>query len=492
MAPSSPSCGRRPQRRSSRRSLLPKRTASKARPEMFRLWLATLRVDTLAVVAPLAATLTSAVFVQLSLFFLIGAHSPAVEAQLAAVSYGSSFRGFITVIAVYMIVVGVGLPVVVTQISLGRMLVRLRVQTIGQWRLLGATSWQIRRVMFGELYAITLISTALATVLAIPLAEPATNVVMSMTDYDIIVEPVVGSTALVWSLVIMLTLCTLGALGPARTAARVSPRSARRDDVSSGSRKTRVMALVISGLCLLAAIATAASFLVGSSPAPGTNVLLMNALLVASVATGGTAVLGPIVSLITRPLRDSRRASFFLAGHTAAARVRTSAIVFLAPYIGAALLGGFISGSLTYARAAGLESGTSSLLQGLVFYGPAAAIGLIGALTAVVVRGRPDARGQALLTSAGADRRALLTAPVIETTLYFALAVVLTAVSVVGPAALYALSLARAGSSGALVVSVVPPLIFLILAFILVAGVLVGPARVVGRQSVRESLRTTT
>lgn len=458
---------------------------------MLRLWLATLRVDAIAVIAPLATTLASMVFVQLSLYFLIGAYSPSVEAQLSTVSYGSSFRGFITVIAIYMIVVGIGLPVIVTQIALGRMLVWLRMQRIGQWRLLGATSWQIRRVMFGELYTIATVSTALGILLSVPLARPATELVMNMTDYGITVEPAIGVTALLLSLVIMLTLSTIGAIGPARAATRVSPRSARREEVDAGTRRTRVWTLVVSGFCIVAAAATAVTFLVGSAPAPGTNVLLMNALMVASISLGGTTVIRPIVTVCTSPLRRSHRAFLFLAGHAAEARVRTSSIVILAPFIGAALLGGFISGSLTYARAAGLESGTSSLLQGLVFYGPAAILGLIGALTALVVRGRPNARGQALLMSAGADRKTVLVAPLIETALYLSIAIVLAAISVVVPVSLYALSLARAGTGDALTVSVVPPLLFLVLAFLLVAGVLVGPTWTASRRSLREALRNT-
>lgn len=386
----------------------------------------------------LTATVT-AVFVQLAAVFWWSVVSDTGNAAFATAGDPAGASTFST-LGLFLLVFGVGLPSVIALTSVGRNSVALLRRDYARWRLAGVTPSQIIRTVLIQTALLTLPASVLALFVSVPASPAAVSFVMTLGSTHADVPVVLSWPPIVLSIVAALVFALIGAIGPGIRAARVPAIEALRDSATSIKNRT-VVRLILIAVLMIVGVVVAVNVATSPEGSGGASMLALVGILTALVAIAGPLIYPTIIRSWTRLLRPDSLPVLFLARRSSSADATTVSAIITPVLIAGALLSGYFSGAGTYKSATELigHTYTINLLQGLILFGPAAVIGLTAGLMSVIAKSGPDERTSALLRIAGATPRALLTIPLIEAGIYAVTTLLLTAVIVFIPTALYVL-----------------------------------------------------
>lgn len=395
---------------------------------MIRLALSELRFEFVGFIALAGSITINAIWIALGVYFLTSVYSVSGQASLAAAQAGSS--AILTQISVFMLLIGIGIPGALVLSGLGAMRVELMRSRFARLRLAGATPGQVARVVIGQAVILSLICGLVGAGLAVPLAQPGIDVLMNVTDIGVSVPVIIN----VWSVPLVLLLImgtvTLGAWVPARRASRVSPIEALRDSASAPKRIGMARAILGGAFAILAVLLAARAVQERYNGTASALVVLFGCTVLVLLALLGPRLLPAIVRGWTGLVPARVFPSWYVARHSAAARMSTTTAT-IAPFLMAAgFLGVYLSAARTWAVATGAAESTSQLLfgQGVLLFAPTATIAVFGSLAAVAMSGGGRSREQALMRASGASPGVLLSQPVLEAAIYAGTAFVLAAV----------------------------------------------------------------
>ncbi|KAE8766077.1 ABC transporter permease [Georgenia thermotolerans] len=206
-----------------------------------------------------------------------------------------------------------------------------RARELALLRAAGATARQLRRSVLGEAAVIGLAGSALGTALGVAAAYGLRGMAgafgVALPDGGLVVAP---RTVLV-SVAIGVVVTVLGALGPARKAAKVAPIEAMRESAAVPARRGRVVTGVVAATVAVAAVGSALA---------GAPVAVVAAGAVAALVA--LTLLGPVLApglarVVGRPL-DAAGLTGRLARESAARAPRRTAATTTALAIGLTLI----------------------------------------------------------------------------------------------------------------------------------------------------------
>lgn len=296
--------------------------------------------------------------------------------------------------------------------------------TFAQWRLAGATPRQVR-VSLWSLVGMASVAGALpgslaslgVSVVAVPLFNQmaAQSFPSGIQDFD---TPAFSPSMLAWaaSFLLGVVTCVLGALLPARRAARVEPVEAVRG-LEKGRRRGAWVRWVVGSLLLLTGCGMAfAGALAPEAADIGVTAgdMVNSAIIAGLVAAVGIYVLGPelipvvlgIVRAFLRPIRAA--AVGVLATRAARANAETNAnmIAPLAAAIGlAGVMFTVLQSYLTTMTDAGFPLSAPNYSDTFIMTGLFGFVSLLTSIAVITLSGRDGIREQALLRTAGMTPR---------------------------------------------------------------------------------------
>lgn len=387
---------------------------------MIRLVVALVRSDPRASWAPGIVFAGAAFLSAAALNIVTSVTTPSVQAALAEIPGSSST---IAQIALFMMVLGVGVPTVFVVTGVAATAVAQERRTFATWRLAGASPLQVRLVLVGRMLLVAMVSSVLAVTLA-PLATgPALTFLVSVTTFDIHIPATTDPESALVALAIVAGLAFLGALRPAQLAARIAPIEALREsrEPIRVSRRGWVLTFALVAiavpLIVLTAIAagSASTFALLAAFALGAAITVPAAAVVPAVMRGWTAL---------KPLAASP--SWIVARATALSRLQTTTAGIAPLTLALIILGTYFSCVRTLEAATGAtEQAAVNDQQGLILFAPGAVIGLLGATAVLIAIGRFRKREHAQLISIGTSPRMFVAAALIEPIMYVASALIL-------------------------------------------------------------------
>ncbi|UNX54199.1 ABC transporter permease [Georgenia sp. TF02-10] len=303
---------------------------------------------------------------------------------------------------------------------------------MGQWRLAGALPRQTSAIAIGLVALTALVGSIPGVALAAVVGPPLVNLVNSMAGPGLEEVPV-SMHLIPAAIAIVLTVitCLLGALAPARRAARVPAVEAL---VTTSPHRTRLttarMVLTVLGILAAAAIVAIAPNVPATSNGPVTIAFYLGLCLILTFYAAAPALVpaiirgwGRLLNLVTGPAWQIARRSAM-----ARAQISSATVAPLAAGLGCVgVLIGTVRTFLAQARTVGITD--VNLLDSWVIV-VVATVMLTGCSVAVVsLTSRNREREFALLRSAGATPSTLGRMVLLEALLYVITALLLATVT---------------------------------------------------------------
>ena len=354
------------------------------------------------------------------------------------------------------------------------------------WRLAGARPRQVLAAVLATVAVLGLVACAPGILLGMVAAQPFASVltrlaVARMGRIEVAQTPM----TLLLTVVVVVAIAVLGAVGPARAAVRTPAVEAVRDAASEGRRRMGVGRRIMTGLwmlvCagqLLVAFLAPPGRKIDGLPTGGGQATLASLLLAVLVVLLAPVLIPGLLRMWSAPLARlggpwliARRSALWRSASAASAiGLLTLAISFTAA------LTTSLGTSEAVVKAAHLDMALNQV-DSLVLAAILGAMALLGAVAVVGMSSRSRQRELAVLRGAGATRRSMCMQVAIEAGLYVGTSLLISlvplAVTAVGEAVFYA----RAGLPLAVRPGVAPVLLVALLSFLSLAAVLLAPIR---------------
>ena len=354
------------------------------------------------------------------------------------------------------------------------------------WRLAGALPRQVLVAVFATVVVLGLVACVPGILLGVVAAQPFASVLTRLAAARMgRIEVAQTPTTLLLTVVVVVAVAVLGAVGPARAAVRTPAVEAVRDAVPGGQRRMGVLRWVAAGLwglaCagqLVAAFLVRPGRMVEGWPTGGGQATLASLLLAVLVVLLAPVLIPALLRMWSAPLARlggpwliARRSALWRSASAA------SAIGLLALAISfTAALTTSLATEQAVVEAAHLSVAINQV-DSLVLAAILGAMALLGAVAVVGMSSRSRQCEFAVLRCAGSTVRGVRRQVVIEAGLYVGTALLISivplAVTAVGEAVFYA----RAGLPLAVRPGVGPVLLVALLSFLSLAAVLLAPIR---------------
>lgn len=354
------------------------------------------------------------------------------------------------------------------------------------WRLAGALPRQVLAAVVATVGVLGLVACVPGILLGLVAAQPFASVLTRLAAARMgRIEVAQTPTTLLLTVVVVVAIALLGAIGPARAAVRTPAVEAVRDVAPTGRSRMGLLRWVTAGLwglaCtgqLVAALLARPGPMVEGWPTGGGQATLASLLLAVLVVLMAPVLIPGLLRLWSAPLTRlggpwliARRSALWRAGSAA------SAIGLLAlSFSFTAALMTSLATSEAVVEAAHLSVALNQA-DSLVLAGILGAMALLGAVAVVGMTSRSRQRELAVLRCAGSTVRGVRWQVVAEAGLYVATALLVSvvplAVTAVGEAVFYA----RAGLPLVVRPAVGPVLLVALLSFMSLAAVLLAPIR---------------
>ena len=437
----------------------------------WRIWSATVAVLALA-----------AVLVDVCLTHRFAVTRPEVVAAARAVGVGpAELEASGTSIYVYSAFTAIPVVAIV-----GRSCVQaLRTNWAG-WRLAGASPRQVLVGVVTTVAVLGLVACAPGVLVASAVDQPFSSVLTRMASARMgRIEVAQTPTTLLLTVVVVVAVAVLGAVGPARAAVRTPAVEAVRDAAPGGRRRMGVGRRILAGLW---ALASAGQLLVAFLAPPGKKIdgwptgggqaILASLLLAVLVVLLAPALIPGLLRLWSAPLARLG-GPWLIARRSALWRSESSAsaigLLALAISFTAALTTSLATGQAVV-EAAHLSVAINQV-DSLVLAAILGAMALLGAVAVVGMSSRSRQRELAVLRCAGSTVRGVRRQVVIEAALYVGTALLISLLPLVVTTAGESLFYARAGMPLVVRPGIGPVLLVALLSFLALVAVLLAPIR---------------
>ncbi|MEU5566822.1 FtsX-like permease family protein [Micromonospora musae] len=419
---------------------------------MIRLALAELRADRHLWIGPLMVAAMAAALIAVSAAHWSASASPQVAAAAARAGMTvAEVRG-----AAYVLYVCTGLAAVVVLSTVSSATIdALRVR-IARWRLSGAQPLQVGLVILTHMLALGVAGTTVGCVAAALAADPVVDLLVhASTGESDVVDATPDLAVVAITLVLTAGVCVVGALGPARRAARVPAVQAIRAPASS-PRGMSVPRWILTGLALLGvaviiAACVAIAFALRDSPelvnAGATMAINLGVAITVTIALAAPAGLSVMIRFWSAVVPARLSPAWFLARHSAAHRITHSTAAVVPLMIGASLYGILFSVVDTFRVALGAAGSAAEVntLDTYLVLTPPALLTAVSSVAVLLLNAPARRREFAVLRATGATLWTMLVMAASEAVLYALTAIVLALVSAVGAAVAIAGCIAVAG-----------------------------------------------
>ena len=348
------------------------------------------------------------------------------------------------------------------------------------WRLAGALPRQVLVAVLATVAVLGLVACVPGILLGMVAAQPFASVLTRLAAARMgRIEVAQTPTTLLLTVVVVVAVAVLGAVGPARAAVRTPAVEAVRDAAPGGRRGMGVgrRMLACAGQ-LVAAVLVRPGRMVEGWPTGGGQATLASLLLAVLVVLLAPALIPGLLRMWSAPLTRlggpwliARRSALWRSASAASA----IGLLALAISFTAALTTSLATGQAVV-EAAHLSVAINQV-DSLVLAAILGAMALLGAVAVVGMSSRSRQRELAVLRCAGSTVRGVRRQVVIEAGLYVGTALLISivplAVTAVGEAVFYA----RAGLPPVVRPGVGPVLLVALLSFLTLAMVLLAPIR---------------
>ena len=354
------------------------------------------------------------------------------------------------------------------------------------WRLAGALPRQVLVAVFATVVVLGLVACVPGILLGVVAAQPFASVLTRLAAARMgRIEVAQTPTTLLLTVVVVVAVAVLGAVGPARAAVRTPAVEAVRDAVPGGQRRMGVLRWVAAGLwglaCagqLVAAFLVRPGRMVEGWPTGGGQATLASLLLAVLVVLLAPVLIPALLRMWSAPLARlggpwliARRSALWRSASAA------SAIGLLALAISfTAALTTSLGTSEAVVEAAHLSVAINQV-DSLVLAAILGAMALLGAVAVVGMSSRSRQCEFAVLRCAGSTVRGVRRQVVIEAGLYVGTALLISIVPLVVTAVGESLFYVRAGLPLVVRPGVAPVLLVALLSFLSLAAVLLAPVR---------------
>ncbi|MFC6357464.1 FtsX-like permease family protein [Luethyella okanaganae] len=352
------------------------------------------------------------VFLGLALDFWTTIGTPRNAAQLSS---QTGAKGVLQQIVLFTIIAGILIPAWIVFSSVGRARVQESRPRLAQWRLAGASPWQVGSAILLQSVAMAFLASLVGWSIAVPLSGWSTRAIFLATDIRVDLDPAFGLPSLVLTVAISLGASALGALQPAIRASRIPPAEALREATQQQPRISPFR-WVAFGVTIMASIGLAYSVATASgNGTASTETILLGVLLLIDAAWVAPRFIPWAIARWTSLVRP-RGSSWFLARHAAIAYSDIAVATVMPFAVAGGLLGTYFGAAATWSSSTGQVAGTLDRLeqQGLVLFLPALVIALAGSIASIFTAARRRSRETALLVSLGAPGGALGIQPLLE------------------------------------------------------------------------------
>ena len=354
------------------------------------------------------------------------------------------------------------------------------------WRLAGALPRQVLAAVLATVAVLGLVACVPGILLGMVAAQPFASVLTRLAAARMgRIEVAQTPTTLLLTVVVVVAVAVLGAVGPARAAVRTPAVEAVRDAAPGGRRRMGVGRRILAGLW---ALASAGQLLVAFLAPPGKKIdgwptgggqaILASLLLAVLVVLLAPALIPRLLRLWSAPLARlggpwliARRSALWRSESSA------SAIGLLALAISfTAALTTSLATVQAVVEAARLNVAINQV-DSLVLAAILGAMALLGAVAVVGMSSRSRQREFAVLRCAGSTVRGVCRQVVVEAALYVGTALLISLVPLVVTTAGESLFYARAGMPLVVRPGVGPVLLVALLSFLALVAVLLAPIR---------------
>ena len=354
------------------------------------------------------------------------------------------------------------------------------------WRLAGALPRQVLAAVLATVAVLGLVACVPGILLGQVAAQPFASVLTRLAAARMgRIEVAQTPTTLLLTVVVVVAVAVLGAVGPARAAVRTPAVEAVRDTASEGRRRMGVGRWILAGVWALACAGQLfVAFLappgrkIDGLPTGGGQAILASLLLAVLVVLLAPALIPGLLRLWSAPLARLG-GPWLIARRSALWRSESSAsaigLLALAISFTAALTTSLATGQAVV-EAAHLNV-TINQVDSLVLATILGVEALLGAVAVVGMSSRSRQRELAVLRCAGSTVRGVRRQVVIEAALYVGTALLISLLPLVVTTAGESLFYARAGMPLVVRPGIGPVLLVALLSFLALVAVLLAPIR---------------
>jgi putative ABC transport system permease protein len=412
---------------------------------MIRLALSEVIRDFPAFAALVVAQTVAGIWVGLSTYFVSSIYSPTGQATLAHATPGST--SVLTQIDVFMLFFGILIPSAFVVAALGASRIALARTRLARWRLAGASPAQVASSILVQSAVLGAAFGALGACFAIPLSQGAIDALLRVSDVGVAVPTTPTARDVFLVAVFVMITSVVGSWRPALRAARVSAIEALISS-SAAERRLGWPLIAIWVLLVLASVGTAASTLGEKyNGAASASAVVFGALILVTIGAAGSHILPKVLTGWTALIPSRRLPAWYLARHSASARLSVTTSAVLPFMLGAGLLGVYFSDAQTWAVASNASGARAELVvgQGIILFVPTVVIAVVGSIATITMSGRARSRENALVRALGVSPGSAAGASLCEAFMYAMTALLLAGTVSALSALLYATSLSMHG-----------------------------------------------